>query len=111
MDELLAFYQQFGLISTAFAIIGIIALGILKYCNVFKTLPETTRHCLYILISVAISVIISIIYLLATDSFDVTNVVLFATNVYVLNQAFYNIFKATTLTDLIKKILDKLAKK
>lgn len=63
MNELLIFFQEYGLPITLIAILGIIILGIMKYANLFSKLDEKYRHWAYIGISVAISVVGTIIYL------------------------------------------------
>lgn len=110
MDAILEFYAHNGLMLTIFAIVGIVILGIMKYTNMFVKLEEEIRHALYVLITVAISVIIAGIYLYCKDEFAFDTLMLFATNVFTLNQTFYNIFKASTLQELLKKVLRKINK-
>ena len=108
MEELIAFYQTHGISLTAIAIIGVTLLGIMKYLKVFEKLDESVRHVLYLAISVALSLAGGTIYLLATDTFDMKTFVLFGIEVFGINQAFYCIFKTTTLQDLVKKIFEAI---
>ena len=59
-------------------------------------------------ISVSFSIIGSVIYLACIDALDATYVFALAGALYVLNQAFYNIFKTFSLNDLLKTIIEKL---
>ena len=56
-------FCNYGVVIMCIALAGIVILGILKYCNVFKKLDEKYRHYAYLCISIALSVIGSIIYL------------------------------------------------
>ena len=107
MNELIIFYSEHGFALTLIAILGIIVLGALKYAEVFSKLSEDIRHLIYIAISVGLSLGGGAIYLVCIKSFAFNYFMLFAGSVFALNQTFYNIFKATTLNDLIKKILEK----
>jgi hypothetical protein len=44
MNEIIAFFAKYGLILTLIAVVGVIILGIMKYCNLFKKLPEKSRQ-------------------------------------------------------------------
>lgn len=107
MDAILEFYSTNGLMLTLFAVVGVILLGIMKYTNMFIKLEEEARHAIYVCIAVLISVIIAGVYLYIKDEFAFEALLLFASNVFALNQTFYNIFKATTLQELLKKALKK----
>lgn len=114
MNELITFFANYGLAITIIAIIGIAILGALKYCNLFKSLEEKNRHYIYLAISVGISLLASIIYLLIIKQFQWDNFIVIAGAIYTLNQTFYNIFKTTSLNalgimilDFIKKIITK----
>lgn len=106
MNELLNFFTTYGLAITIIAVIGIIILGILKYCNVFKKFDEKKRHFLYLAISVGISLLASIVYLLIIKQFQWDNFIVIAGAIYALNQTFYNIFKTTSLNALGTMVLD-----
>ena len=110
MQELVIFYQTHGIALTIIAIVGVTILGILKYCNVFKKIEEKIRHILYIGISVALSLISGLIYLLATHTFTWEVFVLFSGGIFAINQGFYGIFKNMTLQDLVKKIIEDITK-
>ena len=52
MDTLIKFFSSYGLILTIIAVVGIVILGVLKYCNLFKKGEESKRHYIYLFISV-----------------------------------------------------------
>lgn len=106
MNELITFFNNYGLAITIIAVVGIIILGVLKYCNLFKKLEEKNRHYIYLAISISISLIASAVYLLITKQFVWDYFLIIAGAIYVLNQTFYNIFKTTSLNALGTKILD-----
>ena len=106
MDELLVFFQQHGLWLTIIAVVGIVLLGVLKYCNVFKKFDEKGRHVLYLVISVGISIVGSIIYLACVCQPDIAYIATLATAIFALNQAFYTIYDTTTLKELFNKLLE-----
>ena len=106
MDELLVFFQQHGLWLTIIAVVGIVLLGVLKYCNVFKKFDEKVRHALYLVISVGISIVGSIIYLTYVRQLDIAYIATLATAIFALNQAFYTIYDTTTLKELFNKLLE-----
>lgn len=115
MDEILIFFQQHGLWLTVIAVIGIVLLGILKYANAFSKLSEKVRHAVYLIITVGLSLVGSVIYLACTSTFDIAYIFTVAAAILALNQAFYSIYSNTSLKDLLAKIgewlKDKLAKK
>ena len=106
MDELVVFFQQHGLWLTIIAVVGIVLLGVLKYCNVFKKFDEKVRHALYLVISVGISIVGSIIYLTCVRQLDMAYIATLATAIFALNQAFYTIYDTTTLKELFNKLLE-----
>lgn len=106
MDEILVFFQQHGLWLTIIAIIGIVLLGVLKYCNVFKKLDEKVRHVLYLVISVGISIVGSVIYLACVHQLSIAYIATLAAAIFALNQAFYTIYDTTTLKELFNKLLE-----
>ena len=91
METLLEFFKNYGLPITIIAVVGIVVLGILKYCNLFKKIAENKRHYIYFAISVGLSVLATIIYLLIVKQFAAGYVVAIALAIYALNQTFYNI--------------------
>ena len=106
MEELLNFLRLYGWQLALIALAGIIILGVLKYCNVFKKFDEKIRHVFYLLISVGISIIGSIIYLACVGSLTVEFTFAVATAILALNQTFYAIYSTTTLKDLVAKLID-----
>lgn len=110
MENLIKFFTAYGLAITLIALAGIVILGILKYCNLFKKLEEGKRHYIYLTISVGLSLIGTAIYLLVVGQFEFNYFLLIASAIYALNQTFYNIFKITPINTLFRKILDFLFK-
>lgn len=105
MDTLIKFFASYGLVLTVIAIAGIIILGVLKYCNLFKKIDESKRHYIYLIISVGLSVIATVIYLAIVRQLNIEYVLTVAAAIYALNQTFYNIFKITPINALAVKIL------
>lgn len=96
---------QLGLIALA----GVVVLGVLKYCKVFEKIEnEKTRHFLYFLISVGLSVIGSVIYLACIHQLDAAFVFGLAGAIFALNQGAYAVYSTTPLQTLWNKILDSL---
>jgi len=110
MEELILFFKNYGLVPTIIAFVGIVLLGIMKYCNLFKKIEEKSRHYIYLAISIGISIIGSIVYLLIVKQFEITYICTLASAIFALNQVFYNIFKVTSINDLGKKCLDLIKK-
>lgn len=106
MDELLTFLQSYGWQLALIALAGIIILGVLKYCNVFSKLDEKIRHILYLVISVGLSVVGSIIYLACIHQLTVGGAFAIAGAILALNQAFYSIYANTPLKELGKKLIN-----
>ena len=106
MEEFLTFFSTYGWQLALIALAGIIILGILKYCNVFKKFDEKIRHVLYMVISVGISIVGAIIYLACVHQLTVEYVFVIAGAILALNQTFYAIYDTTTLKDLFTKLLD-----
>ena len=105
MNEIVIFFQQNGLWLTLIAVAGVLILGIMKYCNLFKKLEEKVRHICYLAISIGLSVIGSCIYLACVHQFTFTYVITLTSAIFALNQAFYTIYDTTTLKDLIAKFI------
>lgn len=110
MENLINFFTAYGLAITLIALAGVVILGILKYCNLFKKLEERKRHYIYLTISVGLSLIGTAIYLLVVGQFEFNYFLLIASAIYALNQTFYSIFKITPINTLFRKILDFLFK-
>lgn len=110
MEELIAFLGNYGWQLALIALAGIIILGVLKYCNVFSKLEEKARHALYLVISVGISVIGSVIYLACMHQLEASYVFAVAAAILALNQTFYAIYSTTSLKELLSKIVSKIIK-
>ena len=100
--------QNYGWQLTLIAIAGVIILGILKYCKVFDKLEEKLRHFLYLLISVGLSIIGSVIYLACVHQLDAAYVFALATAIFGVNQIAYTVYDTTPLRDLLKKLWNKI---
>lgn len=111
MEDILVFFQQHGLWLTLIAIAGIVLLGVLKYCNVFKKFEEKIRHLLYLVISVGISIIGSIIYLACVHQFDIVYIATLTGAIFALNQAFYTLYDTSTLRALLSKLVGWIKEK
>ena len=79
MDTLIKFFSSYGLILTVIAVVGIVILGILKYCNLFKKVEESKRHYIYLFISVGFSIIATVIYLAIVKQLNINYVLTVAT--------------------------------
>lgn len=106
MDELLVFFASHGWQLTLIALAGIIILGVLKYCNVFSKLDKKYRHILYLVISVGLSVVGSVIYLACISALELQYVLTVASATFALNQTFYAIYDTTSLKELVTKVLE-----
>lgn len=101
-------FCNYGIAIMSIALAGIVILGILKYCEVFKKLEEKYRHYAYLGISVALSVIGSVIYLACVHQLTFSIVCSLATLIFGLNQAAYAIYANTPIKELVVKILDTI---
>ncbi len=106
LSDFLIFFDQFGGVLTAIAIVGVALLGFLKYCNVFKNIAENKRHYLYLAISIGFSIVASAIYLACIGAFNLDYLLAVSAAIYALNQTFYGIFKVTPINRLFVSILD-----
>lgn len=110
MNELLNYLATYGWILTLIAIGGVVILGILKYFNAFSKLEEQARHVIYIVITTGFSLIGSTIYLVCMHAFNLQAFLTIASALFVLDQAFYNIFAVTKVKDVFKMLLDFIFK-
>lgn len=102
MDFMIVNGWQLALI----ALIGIILLGVLKYCNVFDGIPKEKRKIVYFTITIGFSLLASLGYLLIVDNFTIDYIITITTAIYGLNQTFYTIYENTSLRDLVIKVLE-----
>lgn len=114
MDNIVAtlesLFCNYGVAIMCIALAGIIILGILKYCNVFKKLDEKYRHYAYLGISIVLSIIGSVIYLACVHQLTFSIVCSLATLIFGLNQAAYAIYANTPIKELFVKVLDAIKK-
>lgn len=103
-------FCNYGVAIMCIALSGIVILGILKYCNVFKKLDEKYRHYAYLSISIALSVIGSVIYLACVHQLTFSIVCSLAVLIFGLNQAAYAIYANTPIKELFIKVLDAIKK-
>ena len=107
MEELLAFFGTHGLWIGLIALAGLVLLGVLKYCKVFKGIAnDTYRKVVYLVCSVGLSLIGCAIYLLCTGTFDWMALFPLAAAIWALNQTFYNIFKTVKINDLAVMVMN-----
>ena len=115
MEQIVAFYIQYGWQLALIALLGIIILGVLKYANVFKKVEKEKRKPIYFAISVGFSILATMVYLLIVKQFSFDYILAVSTAIYTLNQGMYAIYETTTLRDLVHKvfawIIAKLKKK
>lgn len=114
MDNIVAtlesLFCNYGVTIMCIALAGIVILGILKYCNVFKKLEEKYRHYAYLSISIALSVIGAVIYLACVHQLTFSIVCSLAILIFGLNQAAYAIYANTPIKELFVKVLDAIKK-
>ena len=114
MDNIVAtlesLFCNYGVTIMCIALAGIVILGILKYCNVFKKLEEKYRHYAYLSISIALSVIGAVIYLACVHQLTFSIVCSLATLIFGLNQAAYAIYANTPIKEVFIKVLDEIKK-
>lgn len=108
--QILAFSGQNGWQITLIAIAGIVVLGVLKRFNLFSNIEKDKRKPIYLGISVGLSVIGSVIYLLIAGRFDFNYLLGVSTIMWGLNQAMYSIYENCKLRDLWHKLLDFIVK-
>ena len=114
MDNIVAtlesLFCNYGVTIMCIALAGIVILGILKYCDVFKKLEEKYRHYAYLSISIALSVIGAVIYLACVHQLTFSIVCSLATLIFGLNQAAYAVYANTPIKELFIKVLDTIKK-
>lgn len=111
MEQIMAFYAQYGWQLALIALIGIIILGVLKYANVFVKIEKEKRKPIYFAISLGFSIVATIIYLLIIKQFTFEYVISVSLAIYALNQSMYAVYENTNLRDLMKKISEKIVQK
>lgn len=102
MEVFVAFLNTHGLYLTGIALMGIIILGILKYANLFKAVTAEKRKAIYLTISIGLSYLGSVIYLIYTNQSMTLSPIVFS-SIYALNQAMYSIYENTSLRTLVQK--------
>ncbi len=110
LQDLLDILSKQGWVIALIALLSIILLGVLKYCNVFKKLDETYRHILYLLISVGASIIGTVIDLACIHKLNIETVLSISAVMFMLNQTAYAVYAATPLKELVQKLLDAIKK-
>ena len=97
------FFKQYGWQLTLIALSGIIILGILKFFNVFKKVPEDKRKYVYAGISSGFSIIAGVVYLAVTDALNWAAFGVAAVAIYTLNQTLYSVYETYGLRTLLQK--------
>ena len=111
LEQLVVFYNTYGLQVALIALFGIILLGVLKYTNVFSKIEKSKRKPIYLAISVGFSVAETAVYLLIIKQFDLNYLITVAPAMFALNQTMYAVFETTGLRELVVKVLDFITKK
>lgn len=106
-DYIFEFFVSHGLKITLLAVGGIFLLGCLKYANVFKKFDANIRHSLYFIAIAFYSFVSSSVYLFIEKEFSWSSMLSLSVIICSLNQTAYNIFKTTTLKDLLDDALEK----
>lgn len=112
LDIFLKIFVTYGWQIALIALLGVVILGVLKYCNIFSSIPESERHYIYIAISVGFSIFAAAIYIfICKGEADAGYLLSLAVAMLALNQAIYNIFKVTKINALARKLLDHIFKR
>ena len=106
MEQIITFTTTYGWQIALIALLGIVLLGVLKYCNVFSKIEKDKRKPIYFAITVGLSFVGTVVYLLIINQFSIEYVITITTAIYGLNQAMYAVYETTKLRDLVAKILD-----
>ena len=114
MDNIVAtlesLFCNYGVAIMCIALAGIVILGVLKYCDVFKKLDEKYRHYAYLGVSIVLSIMGSVTYLVCAHQLTFSTVCSLATLIFGLNQAAYAIYANTPIKELFIKVLDTIKK-
>ena len=94
MEEMiLQFISTYGWKLALIACSGIFVVGILKFFDVFKKIEKSKRKYVYAIISSALSIIASAIYLIAIGSFHIAGFAVISSAIYGINQAIYALYE------------------
>ena len=105
------FLQTYGWQLALIALVGIVALGVLKYTNAFSKVEKEKRKPIYFAITIGFSFIATIVYLVIIKQFEFDYLIAITAAIYALNQTMYAIYETTNLRDLFTKLLDFFTKK
>mgnify|MGYP001549570404 CR=1 FL=1 len=109
LGQVVDIFTTYGIELGCIAVAGVALLGILKYCKVFaKIESEDTRHDLYLLISVGLSLIGSVIFLACTHQLNADIVFALGAAIWVVNQVAYKIYDGTPLRGFLKMLWGKV---
>ena len=111
LEQILVFAVANGWQLALIAFIGIVLLGILKYANVFSKIEQDKRKPIYLAISVGLSLVATVVYLLIVKQFDWSLLLGITPTVWALNQAMYSVYENTKLRDLLQMFFDWIAGK
>lgn len=95
------FFKTYGLELSLIAVLSVIVLGLMKSFNLFERIEEGKRHALYIVISVGLSFVASVIYLIVKGSCTVETLCGLAISLFAMNQAVYATGKALGINDFL----------
>lgn len=111
MEQMMMFLQTFGWQLALIALIGIVALGFLKYTNAFSKVEKAKRKPIYFAITIGFSFIATIIYLVIIKQFEFNYLITITAAIYALNQTMYAVYETTNLRDLFSKLINFVNKK
>lgn len=106
MEAILVFFTTYGWQLAIIALMSVVLLGVLKYCNVFANLKPETRKPIYFAISMGLSIVGTAIYLVVIHQFQIDYFFAITMATYALNQTMYAIYETTHLRELVVKVLD-----
>ena len=110
IEQVVMFAAANGWQVALIALLGIVLLGVLKYCNVFSKIEKEKRKPIYFAISVGASLIGTVVYLLIVKQFSFEYIIGLTGLIYGLNQTAYAFYENTKLRDLLEKLLDWIVK-
>lgn len=104
-DMLIRFFENYGWIMTVLATSGIVLVGFLKACGVFKKINTTYKKYVYFGVSCVISILACTIYLCASHQFEWASWGVTAACIIGFTLTLYGVYENTGLRDLLKKAI------
>lgn len=110
MKTIIEFFVNYGAVLGLLAFSGMVLLGILKKCGVFKKVKEDYRKYVYFACSCVLSIIACTIYILAINSFEIVEYLIMCAGVISLTLTAYGIYENTGARVLWNKFVDFMIK-